>query len=135
MCRLIRWKEEIEMTQVSVFVLGLAVTFVATLVVVVYLQGYLRAVLVDLCGTVERANFWTAYSNVTLLLTPLIFAMHFRPEAAAMQPVAFALSAQVEAALAGLVFSIIVLGFVLKAFIPRGPSTGDLTAAGDQQHR
>jgi hypothetical protein len=123
------------MTQVSVFVLGLGVTLVATCVVVAYLQGYLRAVLTDLCGTVERANFWTAYSNVTLLLTPLIFAMHYRPAATAMQPVAFELSAQIEAALAGLVFSIIVLGFVLKAFIPRTPSSGDLTAAGDRQHR
>ena len=40
----------------------------------------MRILLVDLCGSAERANFWTAFSNVTVALVPLLFALNYHPE-------------------------------------------------------
>lgn len=45
-----------------------------------YLKAHLKNLLVELCGTEERASFWLAFSNVTLVLVPLIFALDYQPE-------------------------------------------------------
>jgi len=76
-------------------------------------------VLIDLCGTAPRAAFWAAFSNVTIGLTPVIFAMHYRPDGTT--PALFAIGTQIEWALAGLLLSVMVLGFVLSRFIIRQP--------------
>jgi hypothetical protein len=48
------------------FALGLA-TFVVLL-----LRRPLRAVLVEVCGTETRANFWTAYSTIAVVLATFL---------------------------------------------------------------
>lgn len=45
-----------------------------------YVRGPVKNLLVELCGTVERSSFWLAFSNVTLVLVPLIIALDYRPE-------------------------------------------------------
>jgi hypothetical protein len=104
------------MSAATVFLIGLAITLASALVVVMYLRRPLKTILVDLCGTVERAEFWLAFSNVTLTLVPLIFALNYRPE---NQPLIFAISSQLERALVGLAGSVVVLGLVLSRFISR----------------
>ena len=54
------------------FVSGLATTLLAAFAVVRYLSGPLRTQLQELCGNAERAEFWTVFSNVFLLM-PLPF--------------------------------------------------------------
>ena len=107
---------------------------VAALAVVLYLKPFLRTILVELCGTAERAGFWLAFSNVTLVLTPLIFALHFRSEPEERVSLIFALGTQLEGALLGLVVSVIILGMVISRFIPpvrprvpAGPQPGAAT--------
>ena len=109
------------MTPVAVFLVGILITAGSSGVVVWYLKPSLQAILVDLCGTAERAAFWTAFSNVTIGLTPLIFAMHYRPSDT-QTPAVFAIGSQLEFALAGLLVSVVVLGFVLSRFIIRQPA-------------
>ena len=89
--------------------------------VVWYLKPSLQGILLDLCGTAERAAFWTAFSNVTIGLTPLIFAMHYRPTDPRTSAV-FDIGSQLELALAGLLVSVVVLGFVLNRFIIKQPA-------------
>jgi hypothetical protein len=107
------------MDSASVFVAGVAITTVCSAVIVWYLKPYLQDVLVDLCGTVQRAAFWTAFSTISMVLTPVVFAMHFRPHTATTEPAVFALGSQLELALIGLLLSIFVLGAVMSKFIPR----------------
>ena len=107
------------MSSVSLYVTGIIITVACASAVVWYLRPSLEGVLIDLCGTAPRAAFWTAFSNVTIALTPVIFAMHYRPDAAT--PALFAIGTQLEWALAGLLLSVIVLGFVLSRFIVRQP--------------
>ena len=109
------------MTPVAVFLVGIVISAVASGAVVWYLKPSLQGILVDLCGTEERAAFWTAFSNVTIGLTPLIFAMHHRPGETAT-PVVFAIGSQLEFALTGLLVSVVVLGFVLSRFIIKQPA-------------
>lgn len=107
------------MNAVMVFLIGLAITLVSVLLVVIYLRTHLKAILVDLCGTAERAQFWTAFSNITLTLVPLIFALHYRPEVGAPPSVFFSICGQLEQALIGLACSVFGLGFVIANFIRR----------------
>ncbi len=63
------------MTTSVLFLLGLGLTLIATFAIVAYLRSPLHNILVELCGTRERAAFWVSFSNVTITLVPLIFAM------------------------------------------------------------
>ena len=98
------------------FASGLVVTIAVSALTLAYLRRPLLRILVDLCGTEDRAGFWLAFSNVTLTLVPLIFALNYRPE---NQPLIFAISSQLERALVGLTGSVVVLGLVLSRFISR----------------
>src|SRR5262249_11287005 len=106
------------MNETALFLSGIAVTLTVSLAVVVYLSRPLYTILVDLCATAERARFWTAFSNTTLCLVPLIFAMHYRPSKDTF--LVFELGTQVKWALVGLVASVVLLGIVISRFIPRG---------------
>jgi protein-S-isoprenylcysteine O-methyltransferase Ste14 len=95
-------------------------TLSSCLVVVYYLRPHLRGLLIDLCGTVQRADFWAAFSNVVLVLIPCVVAMHFQP-AGEGRSAPFQIARQLEWALAGLAASVLILGAVLSRFIPEGP--------------
>jgi hypothetical protein len=101
------------------FLVGLAVTMMIALAIVAYLRGPLYGILVELCGNRERAAFWVAFSNVTLALLPLIFAMQYTPDVTPETSVVLEIAAQLKWALAGLLSAVVVLGWVLSRFIRR----------------
>ncbi len=105
------------MHAIQYFFLGLGVTEALAFIVVWYIKSHLRAILVDLCGTETRADFWMAFTNVTLILVPMVFSMEFYPEAGQASPVAFQFIEQLKWALIGLIASVGGLGVVLRSFI------------------
>ncbi len=111
------------MNSLSIFITGLVLTMILAWLAIAYLHSHLKAILTDLCGTKERAEFWTSFSNVTLFLTPLIFALHFRPGSGSVTMLVYGLSDQVAAALLGFVAAVVVLGFVVGRFIAREKMT------------
>jgi hypothetical protein len=111
------------MNPVGSFLVGIGVTAVVSAAVVRYLKPSLQDILTDLCGTAQRAAFWTAFSNVTLGLTPVVFAMHYRPDHGDAAPAVFAIGSQLEWALAGLLVSVMMLGFILSRFITKQDRT------------
>jgi len=66
-----------------VFLVGLAATMGVVLVALLYLRNPLQILLTDLCGTPDRARFWTAFSTITLFLVPL--ALDHQPDLNANQ--------------------------------------------------
>jgi len=102
------------MSSVAIYLATLAVTVVASLAVVLVLRPSLHRLLVDLCGTENRAAFWTAFSTVALALAPLLGAMHRRPGGG---DAAFELAAQLEWALGGLLAAVLLVGVVLARSI------------------
>jgi hypothetical protein len=99
------------------FACGIMITQLAALAVVRYLNSPLRRQLQELCGNAERADFWVAFSNVTVVLTPVIFAMSVEPSSS--DPPVLAVISQLRWGFMGLVVSVLMLGWILSRFIPR----------------
>lgn len=112
------------MNDTLVFVIGVGLTAAVSTLVVLVLARPLIAILVELCGTRERAVFWAALSRVVFIAFPLIFALHVQPEPDSGVPLVLALATQLEWALIGIVAASVVLGLVLGAFIPKAPPRG-----------
>jgi hypothetical protein len=107
----------------TMFLIGAAVSLIIASLAVAYLRRPLHALLTDLCGTAERAQFWTAFSSVALLLLPLIFALDPPPDTSTRIPVVIVLAGQVKSALTGLGVTLVMLGIVIGRFIPRRLAT------------
>ena len=111
------------MNVTAVFASDLAVTIIICAAIVFYLAKPLRSLLIELCGTAERANFWLVFSNVALVLVPVIFALDYAPEAGVSKAVVFEIAAQRRHSLIGFLVSFASLGVILLWFIPRGKAT------------
>jgi len=112
------------MNAAVLFLCGLVLTFAISISMVIYLRPPLRKILTELCGTAERAAFWTAFSGVVLTAVPVIFAMQYHPENSATVVAAFELADQLKWGLIGMVLSITVLAWVVSRFIPRTDTKG-----------
>lgn len=119
------------MNSVSIFLVGLVLTMGVVSLALWYLRNPLLAVLIDLCGTEERARFWTAFSNITLFLLPLVLALDYRPGPNGNESGVFAVSDQLQSAIMGLIVAVFVLGMLLSWHIAKGqrPSASKETAA------
>ena len=104
------------------FASGLAITVAVAFGVAKYLNTPLRKQLQELCGNAERAAFWTSFSNVMLVLTPVVFAMIVDPWASASDPPLVDVVSRVKWGLIGLAVSVLMLGRILGRFIPRTPA-------------
>ena len=100
-----------------VFSCGLAATVLVALLVVFYLKSPLQKQLQELCGNPERAEFWTAFANVTVVLTPAIFAMSVDPSSSSAVPPLLAVVSQMKWGFIGLVTSVLMMGWILGRFI------------------
>lgn len=103
----------------ALFITGATTTLISALIAVRYLRAPLRALLIELCGTGERAAFWAVFSNVTITLVPVIFAMQYVPEPAPGRTAVVEVATQLKWGLAGLLGAVVILGFVLSRFIPK----------------
>jgi len=102
------------------FLVGIGITLSMSLTTVIYLMNPLRKILTELCGTRERADFWLAFSNVALMLTPLIFAASFPPDPGGNLVIEIA--TQLKWAFIALLTAMIIIGLVISRFIPRPAS-------------
>jgi hypothetical protein len=107
------------MTASLLFLVGIGLTLITVFAIVAYLRSPLHSILVELCGTGERAAFWVAFSNVTIILVPLIFAMQYTPCLGRGSSAILELAAQLKWALAGMLFAVLILGWVLSGYIRR----------------
>jgi hypothetical protein len=107
------------MSEIAWFLTWIAITLGAALGVVLNLRPHLRRILIDLCSTPERADFWAAFSNLTLILAPLVCALSSIPRPNREAPPLFELGAQLRLALIGLVVAVFMIGLVISRFIPR----------------
>ncbi|MCB0396531.1 MAG: hypothetical protein KDD36_07755 [Flavobacteriales bacterium] len=111
---------------VLVFLLGICVVLMLSVLVVVLFRNYIRNVIMDLNGDHERqARFWVAYSTILMILVPLIIALIFVPsQEAALSPF-YHIVKQVKWSLIGLVMTIFVLGVSIHQLVPRATTEKD----------
>jgi len=109
------------MTPSTLFLAGLLTSLGMSLAIVVYLRVPLRRILVELCGTTERAAFWCAFTNVSITLVPLIFALQYTPDSKGGPSAVLEIASQLKWALAGLLTTVVIVGWILSRFIRQRP--------------
>ncbi len=103
----------------AVFLTGIGLTFLVAFTVVVYLRRAFSGILLDLCGTEERAHFWRVFSSVILVIVPIWCALDYRLPAEPVEPALFQVTAMLEEALSGLLAVLAGIGIILTVFISR----------------
>ena len=98
------------------FAIELGLTLLASVLITSYLRPHLKRVLVDLCQTEERAQFWVVFSNILLIGLPLIIALGFKPEALTSEEAIFEIIGQLSGNIAGYLFALAGLGFIVTFF-------------------
>ncbi|HEY4541222.1 MAG TPA: hypothetical protein VIG66_02485 [Noviherbaspirillum sp.] len=101
---------------VVVFLVEVVVGLVVSIAAMASLNGPLSSLLVELCGTRERARFWTRYTNMMLFLSPLLSVVLFANPLSALQINFMLLKGAFKSALFGLFVALVVIGFQLVRF-------------------
>ena len=107
------------MSSTQAFLADVGFTAILFIGIAAYIKRHLQALLIELCGTIERASFWLAFSNVSLVLVPLIFALDYKPEPGQDKNLIFEMATQIKYSLIGFVVTLASLALVLCRFIPR----------------
>lgn len=111
------------MNTILSFAIEVALTIIIAALLVGYLRPFLRKILIDLCGTEERAQFWTAFSNIFLIGLPVIIALSYRPEAVNTEELFFEVAGKLSGNLGGLLLALIGVGLTVSFFALVTPRT------------
>jgi hypothetical protein len=98
------------------FSIEFGLTILACVLLTSYLRPHLKRVLVDLCKTEERAQFWGAFSNILLIGLPLVITLGFRPEARTFEAAVFEIAGRLSGNLAGYLFGLVGIGIIVSFF-------------------
>jgi len=104
------------MNTILYFLVQISLTLVTSALIVGYLRPFLRKILTDLCGTEDRAQFWTAFSNILLIGMPMILALNYKPEAKNAEELFFEVVRKLSGNLGGLLFALIGTGVIVSFF-------------------
>lgn len=104
------------MNTIVSYLVQLVVTFIVVSVIVGYIRPHLRRVLVDLCGTEERAQFWTVFSNILLIGMPMIFALNYKPVSMNTEELFFDVAGKLSGNLGGLLLALVCIGIIVSFF-------------------
>ncbi len=104
------------MNTILSFFIQLALTIILAFVIVGYLRPFLRKVLTDLCGTDDRAQFWTAFSNILLIGMPVLLAMAYKPEADTAETLFFEVAGKLSGNFGGMLFALVCVGVFVSFF-------------------
>ncbi len=104
------------MNSLWIYCIQLVVTAGVTLAIVVWFRPYLHSMLVDLCGTSERAKFWGMFSYILLLGLPLLFSLGYNPLKSVAETQFFDIARQIRTNLLGFLFAWIGIGGVILFF-------------------
>ncbi len=116
------------MSTILSYLIEIALTAVVAALVVRYLRPFLKKVLADLCGTEERAQFWTAFSTILLIGMPMIFALDYHPEAQAAEELFFDVAGKLSGNLGGMLFALVVVGAIVSFFALVAPKPAKVEA-------
>ncbi|MBM3125953.1 MAG: hypothetical protein FJZ87_12925 [Chloroflexi bacterium] len=92
-----------------------------------FLHPYLRRILVDLCGTEDRAAFWTVYSKILLVGLPVLISLSYHPQARSSEDLFFELVSRLSGNLIGFLFALVGLGLIVTFFALFAPRAGGIT--------
>ena len=112
------------MNIIITFSIEIAITLLIVIFVLAYLRPFLRRILLDLCGTEDRAQFWTTFTNIVLLSLPMISALGFSPTTSLSNTV-LVVAHQLKSNLLSFIFGLAFIGSVLAFFTLLTSRTSD----------
>ena len=104
------------MNTIVTFLLEIVLTLVVVTAIVGSLRPFLRKTLLDLCGTEDRAQFWTAFSNILLIGMPAIFALTYKPKAKIAEELFLEVASKLSGNLGALLFALTGVGLIVAFF-------------------
>jgi hypothetical protein len=104
------------MNAILAFLLEVIITFAICVLTFRYLRPFLNRILVDLCGTDERARFWTAFSSIILIGLSLLFSLMYHPQAQKAEELFFELTRHISGNLIGFMLALAVIGCIVSFF-------------------
>ena len=104
------------MNTMFAFAVEVILTFIICVLTFRILRPYLNRILIDLCGTEERAQFWTVFSNIVLVGFPLLISLMYQPQAINTEELFFELTRRTSENLFGFMFALITIGFIVSIF-------------------
>ena len=116
------------MNSIIPFAIEVVLTLVIVALLVKYLRPFLRNILIDLCGTEGRAQFWAAFSTILLIGLPVIIALNYRPEAGTAEELFFEIAQKLSGNLGGMLVSLISIGLMVSFFALFAPRPKQLEA-------
>jgi hypothetical protein len=112
------------MSQLSLFLIEVGVCLFASGLLVVALTGPMRRLLVDACGTAERASFWVVYCDAMFFILPLLAVVAFGKSTEMSGPTLGFYKAALGSALLGVFVALAVIGIQIAGFLPRRATIG-----------
>jgi hypothetical protein len=104
------------MNTIFAFLIEVIATFLICILTFRYLRPFLHRVLVDLCGTEERAQFWTVFSSIVLIGLPILIGLMYHPEASNSEELFFELTRRISGNLISFMFALVGIGFIVSFF-------------------
>ena len=104
------------MNTIFAFAIEVILTFIICALTFRIFRPYLNRILIDLCGTEERAQFWTVFSNIILVGLPLLISLTYQPEASQAEEIFFEITHRISGNMLGFLFSLLGVGLIVSVF-------------------
>lgn len=104
------------MEAIPAYLLSLVLTLLTALMLTFLLKAALQRVLLDLCGTPERAQFWARFSMIMLISMPVVVGLGFMPLESGGEPLFFEMARQMRGNLLAYLFTLAVVGAFISIF-------------------
>lgn len=107
------------MNELTLFAFEIIISLFVSTCVIYILNKSFRNVLIDLCGTEVRAQFWLIYSNLMLVIAPLLTTIMFGKSHRVIEASFTFYKAAFSSVLFGVFISLLIIGLQITKYIPK----------------
>lgn len=107
------------MNELTLFAVEMIISLFVSVCVIYILNKSFRNVLVDLCGTEARAQFWLIYSNLMLVIAPLLSAIIFGKSHRVLEASFTFYKTAFGSVLFGVFISLVIIGLQITKYISK----------------
>lgn len=100
-----------------IYLIGIFISSGISLLIISLIRLRFKRLLIDICSTENRANFWLLFSNILLFLIPLVLSLNIFPNSDEEVDIFFQLSKQIKWGLIGLIISMSAIGIIIVGFM------------------
>ncbi len=118
------------MSMLTLVIIEIALCLAISLSLIVLIKPFLRDMLIETCGTQKRAEFWVMFTQIMLVIAPLLLVIYFIPTSIpATVDIADELKNSLFRALLGDFIALATIGQVIWRSIQKNPVAAQAPAA------